>query len=387
MALGAQPPTVTEAERLARVALNALAEPGDPRFPRLVGELGAQGLYERLAADVDLDGLRSQTSERLVGLDPAVVLEQAGRLGIRFVVPGDPEWPPPLSDLDRVEPLNQMSGAPLGLWVRGPVPLTDVLGDSVAIVGSRSATTYGTQVAADLAAHLAGAGTTVVSGAAYGIDQAAHRGALAAGGTTVAVLACGVDRAYPSGHKALLDYLCETGAVVSDLRPGCAPSRHRFLARNRLIAAMTQGTVVVEAAVRSGALNTASWAQRMNRSVMGVPGPVTSAPSEGVHELVRSGAATLVTRGEHVRELLAPMGEHTWVPPRAEDSPFDLLDELDRRVLEAVPVRAAATVSSLARTAGLSSDSTFSALRRLAAEGWVRADGRRWERAPTSPGS
>jgi DNA processing protein len=375
--------TAPEHERLARVALNALAEPGDPRFARLVVELGAHELFSRLAAEVDLDGLRSQSSERLAGLDPVRVLEQADRMGIRFVVPGDEEWPEQMVDLDRVEPLNGMVGAPLGLWVRGPCSLAQVLHDSVAVVGSRSATSYGTQVAADMAAHLAGHGTTVVSGAAYGIDQAAHRGAMAAGGTTIAVLACGVDRAYPPGHKPLVDLIASSGAVVSDLRPGCAPSRHRFLARNRLIAAMTRGTVVVEAAVRSGALNTASWAQRMQRTVMGVPGPVTSAPSEGVHELVRTAAASLVTRGEHVRELLAPMGEGSWIPPRAEESPFDLLDETDRRVLEAVPVRAQATVSSVARTAGLSGDTTLSALRRLAAEGWVRAEGRRWARGPT----
>ena len=380
------PPEVTEAHRLARVALNALAEPGDPRFARLVAELGPEKLYDHLSADMDLDGLRSQTAARLAELDPVVLLEQAERLGVRFVVPGDAEWPDRLGDLDRIDPLNGMVGAPLGLWVRGPVGLAEAVGDSVAVVGSRSATTYGTQVAADIAAHLASQSTTIVSGAAYGIDQAAHRGALAADGTTVAVLACGVDRAYPAGHKALLDYVAGTGVVVSELRPGCAPSRHRFLARNRLIAGLTQGTVVVEAAVRSGALNTASWAQRMQRTVMGVPGPVTSAPSEGVHELVRSGAASLVTRAEHVRELLAPMGAQVWVPPRADDSPFDLLDELDRRVLEAVPVRAAATVTSLARTAGLSGDATLSALRRLAAEGWVCAEGRRWARGPTSLG-
>jgi DNA processing protein len=376
---------VARTDRLAWVALNALAEPGDPRFARLVAEMGAPALYERLAAKLDLEGLRSQTAERLHGLDPAQVLEQAGRLGIRFVVPGDEEWPEALSDLDHIDPLNQMVGAPLGLWVRGPASLADVLRDSIAVVGSRSATSYGTRIAADIAAHLAEHGTTVVSGAAYGIDQAAHRGALASRGPTVAVLACGVDRAYPAGHKALLDYIGETGAVVSDLRPGCAPSRYRFLARNRLIAAMTRGTVVVEAAVRSGALNTASWAQRLQRPVMGVPGPVTSAPSEGVHELIRNGEAGLVTRGEHVREMCTPVGENTWVPPRAEASAFDLLDELDRRVLEAVPVRNAATGSSLARTAGLSTGSTLSALKRLEVEGWVRAVGRRWERVPTTP--
>jgi DNA processing protein len=370
----------SETERLARVALNALAEPGDPRFARLVAQMGAVQLHDGLTADLDLDGVSTQSAERLAGLDPAEVLERAERIGIRFVVPGDAEWPTQLADLDHVEPLNQMVGTPLGLWVRGPARLSEVLADSVAIVGSRSATTYGTKVAADLAAHLAELGTTVVSGAAYGIDQAAHRGTLGARGTTVAVLACGVDRAYPPGHKSLIDYVAQTGAVVADLRPGCAPSRHRFLARNRLIAAMTRGTVVVEAAVRSGALNTASWAQRLQRTVMGVPGPVTSAPSEGVHEQIRAGGMSLVTRGEHVRELLAPVGEQLWLPPRAEDSPFDLLDDVDRRVLEAVPLRTGATTSSVARTAGLATAVTLSALRRLAVEGWVVTQGNRWER-------
>ncbi len=382
MTAGERSSEVPDSERLARVALNALAEPGDLRFARLCAQIGPERLHQLLAADQDLDGVRSQAAERLRGLEPELILEQAARVGIRFVVPGDQEWPDGLDDLDHVEPLNRMAGAPLGLWVKGPADLGEVLRGSVAVVGSRSATTYGAQVAGDLSAHLAEAGTTVVSGAAYGIDQAAHRGALAVRGVTVAVLACGADRAYPPGHKALLDYVAETGAVVSDLRPGCAPSRHRFLARNRLIAAMTRGTVVVEAAVRSGALNTASWAQRMQRTVMGVPGPVTSAPSEGVHELIRSGAASLVARGEHVRELLAPVGEQTWNPPRAEDTPFDLLDDTDRRVFEALPVGSAATSRSLARIAGLSVETTTASLRRLAVERWVRPEGQRWRRVP-----
>ncbi len=371
MTAGAGPSAVRDSDRLARVALNALAEPGDLRFARLFGQIGPERLYGLLLADKDLEGARSQAAARLRGLEPERILEQAERLGIRFVVPGDGEWPAGLDDLDHVEPLNQMAGAPLGLWVKGEVDLGDVLAGSVAVVGSRSATTYGAQVAGDLSAHLAGHSTTIVSGAAYGIDQAAHRGALAARGATVAVLACGVDRAYPAGHKALLDYIARTGALVSDLRPGCAPSRHRFLARNRLIAAMTRGTVVVEAAVRSGALNTASWAQRMQRTVMGVPGPVTSAPSEGVHELLRTGAASLVTRGEHVRELLAPVGEQTWTPPRGPDTPLDLLDDIDRRIVDALPVARPASAGSIARTAGTSRDDTDAALGRLASLGWT----------------
>ena len=187
----------------------------------------------------------------------------------------------------------------------------------MAVVGSRSATTYGAGVAAELAAHVAGEGVTVVSGAAFGIDQAAHRGALAARGPTVAVLACGVDRAYPAAHRDLLTYIAETGLVVSEAPPGCAPTKLRFLSRNRIIAAVSLGTVVVEAAVRSGALNTANWATSVNRILMGVPGPVTSAPSEGVHELLRSKDAALVTRGADVLELVSPSGSFTQPTVRA----------------------------------------------------------------------
>jgi DNA processing protein len=251
----------------------------------------------------------------------------------------------------------------------------------VALVGSRSATTYGVGVAGDLAAHVAAAGRPVVSGAAFGIDQAAHRGALGAGGPTVAVLACGVDRAYPSAHRPLLDHLAAHGAVVSELRPGLPPTRVRFLARNRLIAAMSQGTVVVEAAVRSGALNTANWAGRLGRVLMGVPGPVTSAPSEGVHELLRTGEAVLVTRGEHLLECLAPVGTAMVSRRRAEDRATDALDLLELRVLDAVPLVREAPSTSIAHTAGLDHAETRRALRKLAGLGAVEQIADRWRRA------
>ena len=368
-------------ERLARVALNAIGEPGDPRLARLVATMGAQEVFDRLRADTDLTGMRSEAAERLAATDPRRLLEEASALGIRFVVPGDGEWPEGPSDLARVEPLNGLSGEPLGLWVKGPVDLRAACRGSVAVVGSRSATTYGADVAKDLAAHLAASSVTVVSGAAFGIDQAAHRGALAASGTTVAVLACGVDRAYPAAHRALLEHLAQVGAVVSELRPGCAPTRVRFLSRNRLIAALTLGTVVVEAAVRSGALNTASWAGRLNRTLMGVPGPVTSAPSEGVHELLRDGRAALVTRGEHVMELVSPAGEHLHSPPRGDSTPRDLLDLTEQRVLEAVPLIRPVRVQAIARTAGLASPTVLSTLVRLSDLGWVTAQDGRWRRA------
>ena len=376
---------VPHEERLARVALNAIGEPGDPRLARLVASLGAQEVYERLRADTDLTGMRSDAAERLAATDPAAVLDQATELGIRFLAPGDDEWPDGLDDLATVEPLNGLSGEPLGLWVKGSLHLARACRGSVAVVGSRSATTYGTSIARDLGAHLAGSGVTVVSGAAFGIDQAAHRGALAVTGPSVAVLACGVDRAYPTAHRGLLEHLGDVGAVVSELRPGCSPTRVRFLSRNRVIAALTRGTVVVEAAVRSGALNTANWAVRLNRLLMGVPGPVTSAPSEGVHELIRDGRAGLVTRGEHVLELVSPAGRHLHRTPRGETTAWDLLDLGEQRVLEAVPVVRPATSASIARTAGLAVPTVLATLQRLEELGWVTGNERGqldlWRRA------
>ncbi len=376
---------VPHEERLARAALNAITEPGDPRVARLVALLGAVELRERLDADTDLAGLRSETAERLAAVHPESLLAEATGQGIRFLVPGDPEWPGRLDDLRHCEPLNALTGVPLGLWVKGPLSLDEAVRESVAVVGSRSATSYGTTVAADLGAELAGSGVAVVSGAAFGIDQAAHRGALAARGRTIAVLACGVDRAYPSAHRGLLDLIGEVGAVVSELRPGCAPTRVRFLSRNRLIAAMTTGTVVVEAAVRSGALNTANWAMRLNRVLMAVPGPVTSAPSEGAHELIRTGGGLLVTRGEHVLEVVSPAGRHMTSRPRTPETARDRLDATETRVLEAVPLAQPATTSSVARTAGLATTTVLDALVRLRAQGWVTGDGR-WRRSGDLPG-
>lgn len=376
---------VSAEERRARVALGVISQPADPRVARLVAAMGPVELRDRLLADIDLAGVRSETGERLAAVEPQEILERADADGIRYVVPGDSEWPAGLEDLATVEPLNGLAGVPLGLWVKGPARLDSLCRRSVAVVGSRSATTYGTSAAGDLAAHVGERGVSVVSGAAFGIDQAAHRAALAVDAPTAAVLACGVDRAYPAAHRGLLDYIAEVGAVVSELPPGCAPTRVRFLGRNRLIAALTTGTVIVEAAVRSGALNTANWAGRLGRVVMGVPGPVTSAPSEGVHELVRSGAAVLVTRGEHVLEMVGAAGEHLPATPRGAVRPRDRLDPVDVQVLEAVPLRRAAPAASIARVSGLASAVVLESLARLAGLGWVTAIDDRWRHAEHPP--
>ncbi len=391
-AFGAQDPAAPsaatghgDADRLARVALGRLGEPGDPRLAALVRDLGAARVYALLCEERAADGIAGDVAGRLRGLDPAVELERAERRGLRFVVPGDPEWPPRLADLDRADSLNGRGGAPLGVWLRGRSRLDELAARSVSVVGSRSATTYGVAVARDLAARLTADGVTVVSGAAYGIDQAAHRGALAARGPTVAVLACGVDRAYPAAHRELLDYVAETGVVVSELAPGCAPTRLRFLARNRLIAGLTLGTVVVEAAVRSGALNTANWAASMHRVLMGVPGPVTSAPSEGVHELLRTRDAALVTRGSDVLELVSPSGTHLPARLRAPEQPRDRLDERGQRVLDAVPSASPASPRSVARTAGLTEPAVLATLELLLAGGFVERGPAGWRLAAAPP--
>lgn len=372
--------TAADDDRLARVALSAIGEPGDPRLADLVTAHGALRVHDRLLGDHDVDDLQTDPAARRSATDPERTLADAARLGLRFLVPGDPEWPVQLDDLATAPPLQRRGGVPLGLWVRGPARLDQLTG-SVSVVGSRSATTYGADVAADLAATVAGAGRGVVSGAAFGIDQAAHRGALAGGGATVAVLACGADRAYPAAHRQLIEHLAAHGAVVSEALPGWAPTRLRFLARNRIIAALTVGTVVVEAAVRSGALNTANWAVRLNRHVLGVPGPVTSAPSQGVHQLIRSGAATLVTSGADVLEAVGASGEHLAAEPRGRDRARDRLTTRQQQVLDAVPAVRVAPDASIAHTAGLALAEVRGTLAALAELGLAEQEAGGWRLA------
>lgn len=360
-------------ERLARVALGRITEPGKAGLLDAVTSLGAVAVLDQLLDDPVL-------GPRLAEVDSLRELEVAARSGLRFVVPGDDEWPSGLGDLALAGSVQERGGVPLGLWVRGPARL-DALDGALAVVGARSATTYGADLARDLAAEVAGSGRIVVSGAAFGIDQAAHRGAIAADAPTVAVLACGADRVYPKEHAALIEHLAAEGAVVSETVPGGAAMRVRFLSRNRLIAALTAGTVVVEAALRSGALNTANWAGRLNRHVMGVPGPVTSASSAGVHQLVRSGAATLVTSGAEVLEVLGAAGEHLLSTPRGRDRARDALTERQRLVLDAVPVARGATSSSIARLVGLSADRAHGTLLELELRGMVECDESGWRLA------
>lgn len=367
-------------ERVARAALSRVIEPGDHVVAEVVAEFGAVDLVARLRTGDGLTGRFASAAERLATSDPEAELDRAARLGARFVIPGDQEWPPRLDELTTVEPLNDRGGCPPGLWVRGPLRL-DSLSGSVAVVGSRAATTYGDGLARDISEALAQAGRPVVSGAAFGIDRAAHGGALAGGGATAAVLACGIDRAYPRSHADLLEHLYAHGAVITETPLGGAPQRIRFLARNRVIAALTRGTVVVEAALRSGALNTANWAARLNREVMGVPGPVTSAASAGVHQLIRHHGAQLVTSGAEVLELVSRSGEHLVEPPRGPTRPRDAVSMRHQQVLDAVPLSTGAPEASIARVAGMPTAEVVTALGHLSGLGLVEVDDGGWRLA------
>jgi DNA processing protein len=368
-------------ERAARIVLSRIGEPGDPRLTGLVADLGAEAVLAGLREQSAEGQLKEDLSARLQQVDPQAELERAGRQGIRFVTPADDEWPSGLADLAHAPCLHERGGAPIALWAKGPGRLGAMVEQSVAVVGSRSATTYGAAVAGEIGATLAQAGRTVISGAAFGIDNAAHRGALAVQGSTVAVLACGVDRAYPAAHRRLLDYIADVGVVVSEAAPGCAPTRIRFLARNRLIAAMSQGTIVVEAAIRSGALNTANWAAGLSRVLMGVPGPVTSAPSAGVHQLIRLRGALLVTDGHEALEAVAPAGTGMLAHVQEPARPRDLLTAEQRQVLDAVPVQRAARADKIAHTAGIAPHRVEEALGELRSGGFVEHASGRWRLA------
>ncbi|MEU8529528.1 DNA-processing protein DprA [Streptomyces sp. NPDC048629] len=369
-----------DGERFARAALTRVVEPGDEHAGRWLGRYGAVGFLDRIRAAADggddafpgtgakrVQGWCHRAAQAAADAAPERDLDAVAALGGRFVAPGDTEWPRQLDDLG--------DARPVGLWVRGPADLRAWALRSVAVVGARACTPYGAHIATGLASGLAERGWVVVSGAAFGIDGAAHRGALAVHGATVAVLACGVDTPYPRGHAGLICRIAEQGLVLGELPPGSHPTPARFILRNRVIAALTRGTVVVEAEYRSGSLVTARAAQRLGRHTMGVPGPVTSGLSAGVHELLRD-TGTLVTDAAEVIELVGAIGElaparHGPVLPR------DLLDPDCTRVLDALPAHGTTTAQDIALRGGTTPDETVARLYELHSLGFVeRLDGR-----------
>lgn len=388
--------------RVAIAALLRIGEPGDGLLRRLVDDIGPVATRAITAAvgrgettlDEAMAGLRSAGAEAAAhsqmrdalerwavragdddALDAGRDLENITRLGGRLVIPGDEEWPIMLDDLG--------PAAPLGLWVRGAARIDVALSRAVAVVGARAASSYGTKCASDLAWDLAARNITVVSGGAFGIDAAAHRAAIARESPTIAFMAGGVDRFYPAANADLFDQILATGAIVSETAPGMTPMRHRFLLRNRLIAASAQVSVIVEAGWRSGALNTARHALELSRPVAAFPGSVYSASSTGAHRLVREHEAELVTCSDDVIALIdvdtpALFDEHGPVPDPADGvppgegregaqsrDPAEDLDEREKICRNALTVSKALDVGTIASRAGLTIPDALNALTAL----------------------
>jgi DNA processing protein len=372
-------------ERALYAGLSAIVEPGNRELGQIVRRVGPFVTADILCSE--------RVSERLVGAAstrlgqplsvPAVedfgesLLEDADRLGVRVVCPDDEEWPTRFTDLVRIsrghtgQIADRDTDPPLALWVRGLHRLDQALDRSVAIVGARAATEYGNYVAGDLAHGLAESGWTVVSGGALGIDGAAHRATMAAGGITVAVLACGINRPYPVSHTSMFECIGEEGLVISEWPPDAPPYKLRFLIRNRLIAAASAGTVLVEAAHRSGARQTLGRARLLGRPALVVPGPVTSAMSAGCHEELRMEGARAVASVAHVIEEVGRIGADLAPLPLTPERPYDRLDPMTKQVLEGVPIRKPIPAEDIAAAAGVSGRDARRSLPLLVALGHV----------------
>lgn len=374
LSLFEEPPgdATTAADRYATVVWCHLTEPGDSVAHRVVTARGAAAALRAVVEDAPLPELterertdaRKRWLPRLSARDVADALRVASARGVSLVTARDAPWPTQLDDLD--------VHAPLCLWVRGDAAALTRLRPSVALVGARAASSYGDHVAMELAADLAGGGIPVVSGGAYGIDGAAHRAALAVGGLTIALLAGGAERAYPAGHTRLIDDVAATGAVLSEVPCGSAPTKWRFLQRNRLIAAVADATVVIEAGWRSGSLNTAGHAAALSRQLGAVPGPITSATSAGTHRLLREFGAACITSAQDVREMLG-FTAGAAVPDdgrRATDAATRVHDALSSRTWRAV--------SDVARRAGLAVEDTEALLGLLQLEGAATRSAEGW---------
>lgn len=363
-----------------RLALSLISEPGDPRLRDLLlqhesGEIVAAARGKKSALQVP-----PSWKERARDLRPTVevVRARARANGLKWLCPGDAGWPIALSDLDHLEPLHGTTGSPVGLWTRGKGNLAQLAEQSVAIVGARDCTTYGAEAASELAADCSDARFTIVSGAAFGVDGCAHRGAFLMNKPTVAVLASGADIDYPAAHSALIAEVAAAGLVVSEQAPGSRPLKGRFLSRNRIIAALSQGTVVIEAAARSGSLNTLNWADQLGRTTMALPGPVTSRQSAGTHEAIRAGKAVLVTNGKSVLEELRGLGSESSASDSVPLTEFDRLPAAVRKTLDGLDWSQGQTLTEIATTVRLTSREVLTSLDLLERRGLVGRLGAGW---------
>ena len=355
--------------RLALIELAHCVEPADAVVGRLVERAGPVEVVDRIRRGGVGTRLGEGLAARLSAAHTEAALSRADAIGARIVTRVDREWPRQLDDLG--------VSAPFAIWALGAADLRLALLRSVAIVGARACTGYGELVARTWSASLAECSWTVASGGAFGIDAAAHRGALAADGVTICILAGGVDMPYPRAHEALLARIADEGLLVSESPLGVEVRRQRFLSRNRLIAALTRATVVVEAAERSGTMATARAATEMARPLMAVPGPVTSPASAGCHRMVADGEAALVTSAEDIMGLLdLGRGE---APSRSwSRAARDALTAPERRVLDAFPARTPVSADRLVASCGLPAEAVWAAIGVLESSGWIRADTLGW---------
>jgi len=366
--------------RYASIVWSRLTEPGDSTAGALLAALGPQHALALVVDGADAQTIVAHAREAGHTLDPDAVaralqrfrprldaratatdIAQAHAAGLQVITPGDDCWPAGLRDLGL--------HAPLLLWVRGdPQLLTH---PSISVVGARAATGYGTQVTAEIVDGLCQAGLAIVSGAAYGIDAVAHRAALAAEVPTIAVLAGGADRPYPIAHGTLLNRIAAHGVVCAEMIPGSAPTKWRFRMRNRVIAALSPATLVTEAGVHSGTLNTAGHAAELGRSLGAVPGPVTSAASAGCHLLIREYDASLVTNARDACELAGVNDMLALFRDVPDTGAAARMPPIHERVLDAIPLRGSRTLGEIARAAGLSEHDTRGALAELELLGHV----------------
>ncbi len=356
--------------------LSRVAEPPCAELAALVQLVGPVEAADRVRRGLVDDDVAQRTEARREIDRAAADLELLASRGGRLITSDGDEWPLLAFAAFGAAEVRSRGGPPMVLWALGPERLDAVTERAAAVVGTRAATAYGERVAGDLAAGLAEHDVAVVSGGAYGIDGAAHRGALDCDGITVAVLAGGLDIPYPAGHSALLHRIGQHGLLFTEYPPGVRPARHRFLTRNRLVAAVAGAAVVVEAGLRSGAANTAAWARALGRVVAAVPGPVTSSASAGCHALLRNGAE-LVTRADDIVELVGNIGELAPEEPRPTTA-LDGLSDGERQVYEALPGRGAATVDEIAIASGLAPEQVLGPLAILEVAGLARRDGGRW---------
>lgn len=320
-------------------------------------------------------------------------LEITERLGGRLITPEDEEWPREQLDLafgfvssglsEHLRSHQADAAPPHALWVRGG-HLGPLLNQAVGVVGTRAATAYGREVTRLFGSGFAAHRWTVVSGGAKGIDTIAHETALARGGATIAIQACGLDNTYPRDNADMFQRIVGAdSAVITEYPPGTTPQRHRFLTRNRLVAALTHGTVLIQAPWRSGALNTMTWCEGLGRTAMAVPGPVTTRDFSGNHARIKDGRAQLVTNPDEVRALLSAVGtldaneqyELAFAPDEVQS-----LSRTELRIYDALPVSAGKDADRIALDAGIHLHQTVAALVGLTRRGLVTREGEVWRR-------